>query len=165
MAPRRFTMQGPDPDKPAPAPLQFVLDGQTLPTKARPESEPWEETFTVLPDLPPGALADLSAGATVNSEGDVVWQRLSVLRFVRSVLIPEDEGRWDVLMRDKRRPVRLDVLGQVMFHITAEKSGRPTGPPPGSDGGSQGTTDGSEPDSPTPDTPTATSTDSEPEPS
>lgn len=138
-APRRFDMPDDDVD---PDPLQFTLGGKTLPVPEKP-SEPWEETFTVLQHVPPAALVTLSIAATVTPDGDIAWNSVSVVRFLRNVLVPSDEARWDALMLDKLRRVDVNALADVMFYITGEKAGRPTGPQPGSPAGSAATNGGS----------------------
>lgn len=122
-----------------PDPLQFTLGGDTLAD----EPEEWEETFTVLQHVPPSALAHLAAGATITSEGDVAWNSVAIVRFLRACIVPNDEARWDALMADKRRPCSIDGLAQVMFYVTGAKAERPTGPRPGSPAGSAATNVGS----------------------
>lgn len=140
---REFAMPdtGVDPD-----PLKFKLSGTTLVSKAEAakgaEPERWVETFTVLEVLPPGALRDLALSARVD-DGNIVWDRYAVLRFMRAVIVPDDEARWDALMHDKRRPCKIDLIGDVMFYVTETKAALPTGPQPGSRAGTAGMRGGS----------------------
>lgn len=152
MAPHRFTMTPTDPDT---EPLQFVLEGDTLPDDDG-NVEHWEETFTVVDKLPPGVLSDLTYAITVTDDGDIKYNAIGVTRFLRGVIEPADEKRWDALIRDKRRQVELSVLADVMMLVNGAKSNRPTGPRPGSLNGSRETSDGSGADSSTPGTTPAT---------
>lgn len=138
---RTFTMPEEETED-DPKPLRFKLAGMTLPGKDVP-SKPWSETFTVLRHLPPGALRDLALSARVNGDGDVEWDRYATLRFMRAVIIPDDEARWDALMHDKRRPCKLDLIGECMFYVTETKAARPTGPQRGSRATTAGTNGGS----------------------
>lgn len=145
-APHRFKMRSPDPATP---PLQFVLEGVTSPGDDDTDPAPWEETFTVVETLPPGALADLAFSITVTNDGEIKYNAVGVTRFLRAVIVPGDEQRWDALMRDKRRQVDLAVLADVLMLVNGAKTNRPTGPRPGSPDGSRKTEDGSEADSST----------------
>lgn len=142
-APHRFSMKQPDTKT---KPLQFILDGDTAPD-AEGKAETWEETFTVLEKLPPGALSDLTYAITVTDDGAIEYTAVGVVRFLRAVIVPEDERRFDALIRDKRRQCDLSVLADVMMMINGAKTNRPTGPRPGSPNGSRGTEGGSEADS------------------
>lgn len=130
MEPRRFAVDPPSEDD-GDGPYQFVLEGHR--TKDR---KAWEETFTVLPALPPRSLSILSLGAVL--VGDTIqWDNIAVVRFLRQVIVPDDEERWDVLMLDKDRLVNPAKLGEIMLDITGEKSRLPTSPRPSSPDGSR----------------------------
>lgn len=120
-------------------PSTFVIDGQRISN-----AEHWEETFTLLADIPPGAHLDLISGAVLDDDGNIAWQQVPIVRFIRAVIAQDDEPRWDVLIRDKDRPLETEQLGALMFWITGEKAGRPTGRRPSSSDGSPTANNGSE---------------------
>lgn len=105
---------------------------------------PWEEAFTLLPEIPPGAHLDLISGAVLDEDGGIAWNQFPIVRFIRAVIIPEDEARWDDLIRDKTRRLQTESLGALMFWITGEKTGRPTGRQSSSSGGLPPANNGSE---------------------
>ncbi len=106
--------------------------------------EEWSEEFRCLPTAPGGALDDLVAAVSVDDRGEITFSRVSVLRFVREVLIPGEEQRFERMVRDKYRLLDLEVLGQIMMDLAEELTGRrPTGPQRTSPGSSAGTGDGS----------------------
>lgn len=116
----------------------FTLYGRTLE-----DDEPWEETFSIVGQAPQGALADLAEGITIK-DGVVRYSTVATVAFLRAVIAPVDELRFDVLLADKNRPVHIDQLGAVMLWAATEVAGRPTGPLPSSTDGQRPTEDGSE---------------------
>lgn len=130
-----FAPADPEDERP---PQPFRLGGFTRGTTDR-----WEETFHILGDVPNGALEDLAASITVDATGNIVYARMPVLRFLRAALVPEDETRWDELMRDKARSVSLEQLGTTMLWAAGSATARPTSPLSTSTGGQRDNGDGS----------------------
>lgn len=123
--------------------LEFTDEGEVLDS-----GEEWSETFRCLPTASGGALDDLVSAVSVNDRGEVEFSRVSVLRFVRELLIPADVVRFEQMVRDKRRLIELDVLGAIMMDLAQEVTGqRPTGPQRTSPSSSAGTENGSTPSS------------------
>lgn len=112
--------------------------------------EEWEETFRCLPVAPGGALDDIAAAVSIDDHGRMTFNKVSVLRFIRAVLVEADEPRFDAMVRDKRRMVELDVLGEIMIDLSEGYTNRPTGPQRTSPGSSAGTATGSTPNSSSP---------------
>lgn len=110
--------------------ITFVLDGVGVIT-----GEPWEETFRVVPVAPAGVLDDLAASVGVTDAGDRVWNQVSLLRFIRGVIVDEDVPRFQRLTHDKDRVVALQLLGDVMIWLSGELVGHPTTRPSASTGG------------------------------
>jgi hypothetical protein len=116
-------------DEPPPT---FTLDG-TLP-----DGSGWAETFTCVPEAPAGVLDDLVASMGIDGDGNQRFNNVSLLRFIRGVLVEGDVGRFERLVRDKARVVPLETLGEIMLWLAEELTGRPTsrrsvspdGPPP-----------------------------------
>lgn len=119
--------------------VTFVVDGKRIH-----DGEPWEETFTLLDEIPPGAHIDLINSVSIGEDGEVGWLMAPIVRFIRAVLVPDDEVRWDLLIRDKDRPLERAQMGALMFWITGEKAGRPTGRQPSSSDGLPIASNGSE---------------------
>lgn len=141
MTVHRFPVD-PEPEDEEAGPLQFALEGHRQSDK-----EPWEEVFTVLPALPPQSLGNLAVAAMLNDDKTIDWDAVAVARFLRQVIVPADEPRWDVLIFDKDRLVDPAKLKAAMLMITEERSQRPTGPRPSSLVGSRNGSTGSEEDS------------------
>lgn len=115
--------------------MQFTLAGRLrVPVDG---ASDWEETFTVLEEIAGQALESLARSAQIDDEGNIQWNKLALLRFLRAAIVPEDEDRWDRMMADKERVIDISLVGDVVFDITKEKADRPTGPQPGSDAGSR----------------------------
>lgn len=136
-----------------PPPQPFKLTGRTLAMQ-----EPWEEVFSILGSAPQGALVDLAQSVTIK-DGNIEYNANSVVRFLRAVLVPVDELRFDQLLHDKDRVVPIEQLGAVMLWAAGLVAERPTGPLSNSTPGQRDTADTSEADSPSPDTPEAGLTD------
>lgn len=136
----------------------FTVAGQLLKVSDEGElivtDDEWEETFRCLPTAPGGALDDLVAAVSIDDRGEISFSRVSVLRFIREVLIPGDEQRFERMVRDKLKLLDLEVLGQIMMDLSEELTGRrPTGPQRTSPGSSADTGDGSTASSPSSATP------------
>lgn len=96
------------------------------------EGEAWQETFTCLREAPPGVLDDLMATTGQSPTGAVRWNQLSVVRFLRGMLVPADEAKFDALMHDKARPLDFrESIFPLMDHLSNEVLGFPTMQPPG----------------------------------
>lgn len=135
-----------------PPPRPFKLTGRTLGTQ-----EPWEEVFSILGSAPQGPLADLASSVTIKN-GNIEYNANSVVRFLRAVIVPVDELRFDTLMHDKDRVVPVEQLGAVMLWAAGQVAERPTGPLSNSQPGQRTTPAGSEDAPSSPDTPEAGST-------
>jgi hypothetical protein len=140
---------GPPDDYEAPPSKPFVLHGKRLTT-----DEPWDETFSVLGEVPQTALVNLSNAVSI-SDGVMSYSQVATTRFLQAVIVPGDEVRFAELLGDKDRPMPLEQLGNVMLWAAGVASGRPTGPLPSSTDGQRDDADGSEDASPSPVTPAA----------
>lgn len=96
----------------------------------------WSEHFDVVPDIPFALLQDLSATITIGPNGEQMYGKAAVLRFMRAIIEPDQRATWDVLMRDVDRPMDLEMVTTIMLWIVGARSGRPTGPQSNSPGGS-----------------------------
>lgn len=156
------TFDNPTDYEPPPA-RPFKLTGALLAPEPSLEEggdpvERWEETFSVLGEIPQGALSDLGAAVTI-TDGELIYSSAAVIRYLRAALVPMDLVRFDALLRDKNRLCPLEQLGNVMFWCTGIQMGRPTGPQPTSTDGLRETGHGSEDGSHSPDTPPSGSAD------
>lgn len=119
-------------------PITFDVSGLTL------HGDKWTETFTSLPALPIGLLADL---------GDGVFPAKIAAEFIHGLLEPgyeetDAEGktfwvagsdeRFARLIRDKNRLVVDADLAAILQQLFAALTGRPTQPSSGSPTGSDG---------------------------
>lgn len=139
------------PDEPT---KPFRLSGRLLvpepPTE--PGGEPverWSEDFQILGTSPQGALATL-AGAVTIKDGVIHYTSHAVIRFLKAVIVPTDELRFDQLVNDKNRVLPLEQLGDVMLWAAGMVSGRPTGPLSSSAAGQRDDAPGSEADGSSP---------------
>lgn len=91
----------------------------------------WEEVFTCLVTPPAGVLDDLIASTGGNTAGGITsWEKASILRFLRGVVVPEDEKRLDAVLRDKAKPIDLQKhLGPLVLWLAETLGGFPTTPP------------------------------------
>lgn len=96
-----------------------ILRGRTLPDEDG-NSDDWSETFTCLPEMPIGILADL---------GDWSFPPWRCVAYIRGLLIPGDEERFDQLIHDKTRVVTEANLAQIVARLLTEISGFPTDEP------------------------------------
>ncbi len=123
----------------AAAPEQFKLQGlYAFDVRDRPggkvvhkKGERWEEVFTCLADVPAGVLDDLIASTGGSQAGGITsWEKASIVRFVKGVVVPDDEARLEAVLRDKARPVDLQrTLGPLAMHLAETLGGFPTTPP------------------------------------
>lgn len=134
-----FTQTAP-PDHPG---FAFRLSGTTL------AGDEWHEDFMSVPPftLPAGCYVDLAVGAEI-ADGEVRYRTQNVLRFIRSA-IAEDEPkptgddqvavssrlRFDLLIRDPKRRVQTEMLGEVCMWLTEVLTTHPSGGQPNSPGG------------------------------
>jgi hypothetical protein len=94
------------------------------------EGEEWSETFTCLRNPPAGVLDDLVASVGYDDRGNERYDRLSIVRFLRGVVVPDDEDRLNDVLRDKARPLDLqDDVGPLFLDLCKRLGGRPTTPP------------------------------------
>lgn len=99
-------------------PVTFDLDGVGVISK-----KPWKETFTCVPVAPAGVLDDLAASMTRDAKGRTRFDQVSLLRFMRGVLLDEDAERLDELVHDKDRAVKIEKLGEIMLWVANEMAG------------------------------------------
>lgn len=99
------------------------------------DNQEWTESFRCLHDAPASALDDLSASAGMTADGELAFNQVSLLRFFRAVIHPDDEERFNKLMHDKNRTVTIEELGDVMFWLAEVYTGRPSAPSSSSAGG------------------------------
>ena len=118
-------------------PLWFTLSG-----KHRKSKKAWTERFDIVEHIPFAVLNDLAGTITGGPNGEVVYTKHGVLRFMHAVIEPDDLPRWDALVRDPDRPVDLDVVTTAMQAIVGAHANRPTGPQSSSRAGSAGTSGG-----------------------
>lgn len=110
-------------------PVEFTLSGDTVDEAGEYDGGSWSEDFRCLPELPGGALDDLARSVMVDDvTGEQRYNRASVVRFVAAALPEAGAKRLHELVRDKRRIVELDLLGDVMKYINEEFNERPTTP-------------------------------------
>lgn len=119
---------GPPDDYEPPGTKPFRLHGTDL------SGEPWDEVFSICGEAPQGALTDL-AGSVNIVNGNLMYSATATVRFMRAVIAPVDEVRFDALLADKNRPLPLEQLGQTMMWAAGIVADRPTGPQPPSPGG------------------------------
>lgn len=106
----------------------FTLAGDRTDNDGEYTGEEWEESFTCLPTIPGSALEILSKAVGVNAAGEQVYNRPSVIGFLRATLPPTDQARFDALVVDPHRTVELEVLAQVMRVINDKVVNRPSTP-------------------------------------
>lgn len=101
-------------------PITFEIGGY------RGNGEVWKETFTSLPEAPPGVLDDLATSSLVDDKGNRRYNTPSLLAFFEGVMIDEDVVRFREIMHDKDRVVSIETLGDVMTYLAEELTDRPT---------------------------------------
>ena len=98
------------------------------------ESEPLDfdlggETFVCYPEVQGKTILDVMQ---VAAEGDEdtrgVMMAVSVLDFFVKVMPPEEYERFEKLMEDPKRIVRMEVLSEIMSWLIEEYTDRPTQP-------------------------------------
>ena len=98
------------------------------------ESEPLDfdlggETFVCYPEVQGKTILDVMK---VAAEGDEdtrgVMMAVSVLDFFVKVMPPEEYERFEKLMEDPKRIVRMEVLSEIMSWLIEEYTDRPTQP-------------------------------------
>jgi hypothetical protein len=92
----------------------------------RSNGEAWKETFTCLPEAPPGVLDDLMTASIIDDRGNRQYNAPSLLAFFEGVLVEEDVRRFREWSHDKDRTVAIETLGEVMMWLAEEVAGRPT---------------------------------------
>lgn len=106
-------------------PITFTIEG----VRASDPDAKWSETFTCVEVAPAGVLDDLISSVSTDSQGNMVFNAVSLLRFVTGVVIEADVARIAELSRDKDRLVDITTLGEIVKWLTPELTGRPTTPP------------------------------------
>lgn len=125
---------------------------------SRGNGERFEELFSTVLELPVGVIDDVANSCSVMDDGRVAYSRHHVLRLIRTAITPDHRDRWDDLVRDTDRIVKLDKLVPVMLWLIGALSDRPTGPLSNSPGGTAATGNGSAANSSDKDSAAATST-------
>lgn len=114
------------------------------------------ETFRCAPVPPAGVINDMIASMGVAPDGTVRFSQVNLIGFVQGILarrlwewhedvdraegddllarsgewvIVDDRDRFDVLLHDDERPVRVETLAQIVVWLVSEYTGRPTTPP------------------------------------
>jgi hypothetical protein len=116
---RSFTSRPPD-QRPT-EPVQFQLDGVGWVT-----GKEWAEVFTCVEEVNSGVLDDLASSMSQDDRGNIRWHQPSILRFMRGVLIEPDVERFNNLVHDKDRIIKIEVLGDLTLWLAEELSGHPT---------------------------------------
>lgn len=101
----------------------FTLSGVTQDDK----KEAWSETFTCLETPPAGVLDRLVSAISHDKMGRRVFDAPSLIAFCDGILIEADEDRFRELVYDKRRVVKIEVLGDMVIWLAEELAGHPTG--------------------------------------
>jgi hypothetical protein len=87
------------------------------------------ETFVCYPEVQGKTILDVMKAA---AEGDEdtrgVMMAVSVLDFFKKVMPPEEYERFEKLMEDPKRIVRMEVLSEIMSWLIEEYTDRPTQP-------------------------------------
>jgi hypothetical protein len=82
--------------------------------------------FHCLPDLPAGALDDLTQ-TTMEGPNGTTYHVPSVIGFLRACIIDPERDEFDAIIRAKDKLIGNDVLVEAMQYVTEELSGgRPT---------------------------------------
>lgn len=93
------------------------------------EDEQWSETFTCLRNPPAGVFDDMIASVGYDRAGNEQYNQLSIVRFLRGVVIPNDETRLVDLLNDKARSLDLqDAIGPMFLDLCERLGKRPTTP-------------------------------------
>lgn len=130
-------------------PVTFVLDGQ----RTGEGHADWEESFTILPAIPHGAIAKMLRMQTIDKRGRIGWDADILTQFILSVLDEESQARFSDLAEDPDRIVTTKVIADVAMWIVSDVGSRPTKPStdsaPSTRVGANGSTDtSSEPPAP-----------------
>lgn len=132
MARRTFTSPPPvDRD------LGFTITG-TYSDKVRKANprlpETWSEDFDCVDELPVGVVGEVQNTST-GADGRTIFRAGPTTRFIRHAVVDDQKPRFDALVEDPDRLVRLELLVDVMAYLFEEYAGRPTGPASTSPGG------------------------------
>lgn len=112
---------------PAVEPVVDEESGEIL-SEAVDAVETFHEEFHALGDPPAKALDAFRAAISYNGTGQKAVARLDVIEFLREILVPEDETRFEALLDDKNRLVPLRVMYEAAMALFTEiVKPRPTG--------------------------------------
>ena len=89
----------------APEPLGFELSGQN---------------FEVFPECPGALLLEFIESA------DTGKGAAALLRFLKSVMEPEEWDRLDAVLKDPKKIVKIEKIAEIVSYLVGEYSGRPT---------------------------------------
>lgn len=129
-------------------------DGAEAIPEFGPSFELGGETFHCVPAAPGAVLARLMASVRVDERGRQVYDAPNLVLFVEDVLAEEmpveqpatvnedgsenapamvvepvdDVERWRALMKDKKRPVQIKVIGDIVLWLNGWYTDRPTQP-------------------------------------
>lgn len=94
----------------------------------RSNGEQWSEAFTAVAEAPGGVIFDVGSAERVNGEGKT-YLALGPLRdFFGQVLVETDRARFDAMIHDVDRVVRIDTLGEIFAWLVEGYAEVPTGP-------------------------------------
>jgi hypothetical protein len=78
------------------------------------------EEFEVFPECPGALLLEFIESADTGSGA------AALLRFVRSVMEPEEYARLDKVLKDPKKVVKIEKITDIVKFLVEEYSGRPT---------------------------------------
>jgi hypothetical protein len=99
--------------------IEFTVEGKTL------DGEEWSETFQALPRIPAGVLDDLTAYATMDALGNVMFSQPFITAFFEKVLVDGDGERFTDMVHDRERLVDIELLGKIMDALGEKIGGLP----------------------------------------
>lgn len=103
-------------------PVVFTLDGE----RTSGMHAHWEETFTLLPEVPHGAVSKMLRMQTIDPKGRMGWDAEILTRFLVAVLDDESAVRFEMLTEDSDRIVTTRTIADVAMWIVADVGSRPT---------------------------------------
>lgn len=85
----------------------------------------WEEKFESAGEAPGGTLRDIARAVTRLPNGDLKYEVDDVLAFFDQMILPSCRARWEALIHDPVRTVRIEHLGEIMAWLAEEVTSRP----------------------------------------